>query len=44
MYDKKLQEYNDKIQLLEIELQEHSKADFDYKTTLLLKAKDTEES
>lgn len=34
IYDKKLQEYNDRIQLLEIELQEHSKADFDYKTTI----------
>ncbi|MEA4910791.1 hypothetical protein SDC9_33212 [bioreactor metagenome] len=34
IYDKKLQEYNDKIQLLEIELQEHSRADFDYKTTI----------
>ncbi len=34
IYDKKLQEYNDKIQLLEIELKEHSKADFDYKTTI----------
>ena len=29
-----MQEYNDKIQLLEIELQEHSRADFDYKTTI----------
>ena len=29
-----MQEFNDKIQLLEIELKEHSKADFDYKTTI----------
>lgn len=34
IYDKKLQEYNDKIQLLSIELSEHDKADFDYKTTV----------
>lgn len=33
-YDKKMLEYNDKMQVLEIELSEHTKADFDYKTTI----------
>ena len=33
-YDKKHQEYQDQIQLLEIELSEHSKADYDYQTTV----------
>ncbi len=34
IYDKKHQEYADKMQLLEIELSEHRKADFDYQTTV----------
>ncbi len=34
IYDKKHQEYADKIQLLEIELSEHTKADYDYQTTV----------
>ena len=34
MYDKKHQEYRDQIQVLEIELAEHSKADYDYQTTV----------
>ena len=34
VYDKKHQEYHDKIQLLNIELEEHSKADYDYQTTV----------
>lgn len=34
IYDKKHQEYNDKIQLLNIELDEHTKADYDYQTTV----------
>jgi len=34
IYDKKHQEYNDKLQLLNIELEEHTKADFDYQTTI----------
>ncbi len=34
VYDKKHQEYQDKIQTLEIELSEHSKADYDYQTTV----------
>ena len=33
-YDKKHQEYQDQIQLLEIEMSEHSKADYDYQTTV----------
>jgi hypothetical protein len=34
IYDKKHQEYQDQIQVLEIELSEHSKADYDYQTTV----------
>jgi site-specific DNA recombinase len=34
IYDKKHQEYQDKMQLLEIELSEHRKADYDYQTTV----------
>ncbi|MFA5095334.1 MAG: recombinase family protein [Candidatus Paceibacterota bacterium] len=34
IYDKKHQEYHDKIQLLEIELSEHTNADYDYQTTV----------
>jgi hypothetical protein len=34
IYDKKHQEYQDQIQTLEIEMSEHSKADFDYQTTV----------
>lgn len=34
IYDKKHQEYHDKIQLLNIELDEHTKADYDYQTTV----------
>lgn len=34
IYDKKHQEYYDKIQLLNIELEEHNKADYDYQTTV----------
>jgi len=33
-YDKKHQEYADKIQLLNMELEEHTKADYDYQTTV----------
>lgn len=33
-YDKKMLEYNDKLQTLQIELSEYTKADHDYKTTL----------
>ncbi len=33
-YDKKLQEYSDKLQLLNIEYEEHTKADCDYQTTI----------
>ncbi len=33
-YDKKHQEYQDQIQTLEIELSEHTKADYDYQTTV----------
>jgi len=33
-YDTKHQEYYDKIQRLQIELEEHTKADYDYKTTM----------
>jgi site-specific DNA recombinase len=34
VYDKKHQELQDEIQKLELEMQEHSKADFDYQTTV----------
>lgn len=34
IYDKKHQEYADKIQLLEVELSENRKADYDYQTTV----------
>ena len=34
IYDKKHQEYYDKLQLLAIELEEHQKGDFDYQTTV----------
>lgn len=34
IYDKKHQEYQDQIQVLEIELSEHRKADCDYQTTI----------
>src|SRR3989344_5442004 len=34
IYDKKHQEYADGLQLLEIELSEHRKADSDYQTTV----------
>ncbi len=34
VYDKKHQEYHDKLQLLNIELEEHTKADYDYQTTV----------
>ena len=34
IYDKKHQEYQDKLQLLEIELTEHRKGDSDYQTTV----------
>lgn len=34
IYDKKHQEYQDQAQTLEIELSEHSKADYDYQTTV----------
>ena len=34
MYDKKHQEIHDRLQLLEIELSEHRKADYDYQTTV----------
>jgi hypothetical protein len=34
VYDKKHQEYHDKLQLLNIELDEHTKADYDYQTTV----------
>ncbi len=34
IYDTKHQEYQDQIQILEIELSEHSKADYDYQTTV----------
>ena len=34
VYDKKHEEYHDKIQLLNIELEEHTKADYDYQTTV----------
>jgi len=34
IYDKKHQEYQDQIQVLEIEMSEHQKADYDYQTTV----------
>jgi len=34
MYDRKHQEYQNQAQLLELESSEHSKADYDYKTTV----------
>jgi hypothetical protein len=34
VYDKKHQEYADKLQLLEIELSEHREADYEYQTTI----------
>lgn len=34
IYDKKHTEYQDQIQTLEIELSEHTKADYDYQTTV----------
>ena len=34
VYDKKHQEYQDLIQVLEIEISEHRKADYDYQTTV----------
>ena len=34
IYDKKHEEYQDQIQTLEIELSEHTKADYDYQTTV----------
>ncbi len=34
VYDKKHQEYQDKMQTLEIEFSEHRKADYNYQTTL----------
>jgi len=34
IYDKKHQEYQDQLQTLEIELSEHSKADYNYQTTV----------
>lgn len=34
IYDKKNQEYQDQIQVLEIEMSEHRKADYDYQTTV----------
>lgn len=34
IYDKKHQEYQDQIQVLEIELSEHQKADYDYQNTV----------
>ncbi len=35
IYDKKHQEYADKLQLLEVELSEHRKADYEYQTTVV---------
>lgn len=35
VHDEKLQELKDKMQLLKIELEEHSKADYDYQTTVV---------
>ncbi|HEY0220996.1 MAG TPA: recombinase family protein [Candidatus Paceibacterota bacterium] len=34
IYDKKNQEYSDQLQILNIELQEHTKADYEYQTTV----------
>ncbi len=34
LYDKKHQEYHDKLQLLNIEIEEHTKADYNYQTTV----------
>lgn len=34
IYDNKHQKYHDKLQLLEIEMSEHRKADYDYQTTV----------
>ena len=34
IYDKKHQEYRDQLQLLELEMAEHQKADFEYQTTV----------
>ncbi len=34
VYDRKHQEFSDKLQLLEVELSEHRKADYDYQTTV----------
>lgn len=34
VYDKKHQEYADKLQLLNIEMEEHTKADYEYQTTV----------
>jgi hypothetical protein len=34
VYDKKHEEYHEKIQLLNIELEEHTRADHDYQTTV----------
>lgn len=34
IYDKKHEEYQDQIQVLEIEMSEHRKADYDYQTTI----------
>lgn len=34
IYDKKHQEYADKLQLLEVELSEHRQADYEYQTTI----------
>lgn len=34
IYDKKHEEYQDQIQVLEIELAEHTKADYEYQTTV----------
>lgn len=34
IYDKKHQEINDKLQLLNIEMEEHTNADYEYQTTV----------
>ncbi|MEK7656005.1 MAG: hypothetical protein AAB386_05000 [Patescibacteria group bacterium] len=34
VYDKKHQEYHDRLQCLNIELEEHTRADYDYQTTV----------
>ena len=36
VYDKKAKEYQDQIQVLEIEMSEHTKADHDYQTTVAM--------